>query len=245
MSYFNALTDRSALKHLKDSRNFLLLLLFFAVFPLLVSSSFIYAYQANQHLFADATPTAIALFHLAAIFAMAFALTPTTFIAILSGYFFSWYGLAGVVVAYPLAALLGLKMGRFANRFVLGPSFYRNEKIGVFLDRIRRDGFPMIVFARLSPILPFAMTNVALSVLKLNLFAFLAATMIGMFPRTFLFFLLGTEAPEIWAFVQNPTLGGLHRLLPVVLIVISTVGLLWVVKRAFGRMESRRAEENP
>ena len=225
-------TGLAACSPLKDSRNLLLLLLFFAVLPLLVSSSLIVVYQSNQHLLTDAGLTTLVLFHLSAIPAMALALTPTTFIAILSGYFFAWYGLPGVLLAYPLAALLGLKLGELANKKVIGSGFDRNERIRLFLDKVRRDGFPMIVFARLSPVLPFAMTNVALSVLKLNLIPFLVATMIGMFPRTFLFFVLGMQAPEIWAFVQRPSVDGVYSLLPVALLVISSLGLLWVLKRA-------------
>jgi hypothetical protein len=69
---------------------------------------------------------------------MALALTPTTFIAIISGYFFSWYGLAGLVLSYPLAALLGLKLGGAAKNLVLSENFHRNPKIQQFLEEIRR-----------------------------------------------------------------------------------------------------------
>jgi uncharacterized membrane protein YdjX (TVP38/TMEM64 family) len=236
MKIFDKIIEHSIFTHLKENRNFVFLLLFFAVLPLVVSSSFIYFQQANQHLLAERTLPALVLFHLAAIPAMAFALTPTTFIAVISGYFFSWYGLAGILVSYPLAAVLGLKFGGVAKKLFLGDKFFRTPKIQRFLEKIREDEFTMNIFVRLSPVLPFAMTNVAVSVLKLSLIPFMAATMIGMFPRTFIFFLLGKDAPEIWIFVQNPTPEGLHRLIPLLLIIISTAGLLWVVRRTFSRM---------
>ncbi|MBM9538546.1 TVP38/TMEM64 family protein [Desulfobulbus alkaliphilus] len=239
MSLFTRITTHTAFAHLRDNRNFLLLLLFFAIFPLAVSSLFIYVAQANQHLLTTQTMQALLIFHLAAIPAMALALTPTTFIAIVSGYFFSWYGLAGLVLSYPLSALLGLKLGGAAKNLVLSDSFYRNPDIQQFLEKIRQDEFTMIIFARLSPVLPFAMSNIALSVLKLGLVSFMLATMIGMLPRTFIFFMLGRDAQEIWAFAQNPSLEGLHRLIPLLLIIISTVGLLWVARRTLARMNSR------
>lgn len=239
MSLFTRLTTHTAFSHLRENRNFLLLLLFFAIFPLAVSSLFIYLAQANQHLLTTQTMPALLIFHLAAIPAMALALTPTTFIAIISGYFFSWYGLAGLVLSYPLAALLGLKLGGAAKNLVLSDNFHRNPKIQQFIEKIRQDEFTMIIFTRLSPVLPFAMTNVALSVLKLGLVYFMLATMIGMLPRTFIFFMLGRDAPEIWAFAQNPSPEGLHRLIPLLLIITSTGGLLWVAKRTLARMNSR------
>jgi uncharacterized membrane protein YdjX (TVP38/TMEM64 family) len=239
MSLFTRLTTHTAFSHLQENRNFLLLLLFFAIFPLAVSSLFIYFAQANQHLLTTQAIPVLIIFHLAAIPAMALALTPTTFIAIISGYFFSWYGLAGLVLSYPLAALLGLKLGGAAKNLVLSDNFYHNPNIQHFLEKVRQDEFIMIIFTRLSPVLPFAMTNIALSVLKLSLFSFMLATMIGMLPRTFIFFMLGREAQEIWAFAQNPSLEGLHRLIPLLLIITSTVGLLWVAKRTLARMNSR------
>ena len=38
---------------------------------------------------------------------MALAITPTTFVAILSGYFFGLAGLGGIMIAYPVAAFIG------------------------------------------------------------------------------------------------------------------------------------------
>ncbi|ADH85761.1 VTT domain-containing protein [Desulfurivibrio alkaliphilus] len=239
MSFFARLTNRTAFGHLRANRNFLLLLIFFAVLPLTVSSLFIYFAQANQHLLTTQTMPALLIFHLAAIPAMALALTPTTFVAIVSGYFFSWYGLAGLLLSYPLAALLGLRLGGAAKALVLSEDFYLNPKIQQFLEQIRRDEFTMIIFTRLSPVLPFAMTNVALSVLKLGLTSFMLGTMIGMLPRTLIFFMLGRDAPEIWAFAQNPSLEGLHRLIPLLLIITSTVGLLWIAQRTLTRMNSQ------
>ncbi|MDF1614789.1 TVP38/TMEM64 family protein [Desulfurivibrio dismutans] len=242
MSFFARLTAHPAFSHLQENRNFLLMLLFFALLPLVASSLFIYAAQANQHLLAERTISMLVLFHLAAIPAMALALTPTTFIAVISGYFFAWYGLAGLLLSYPLAALLGLKFGRTAQKLVLSKNFYHNPKIRRFLEQIGQDEFTMIVFARLSPVLPFAMTNMALSVLKLGLISFMLATMIGMLPRTFIFFLLGRDAPEIWAFVRDPTLEDFQQLIPLLLAIISATGLLWVAKRTVARMNEQTQE---
>ena len=223
-----------------ENLKFLLLLALFAVLPLLVSSSFfIYLYQANQHLLSH--PLAIVFFHLAAIPAMAFALIPTTFVAIASGYFFSWPGLVGILISYPLAALLGLKFGRLAQKLALNEKFFQTPKVKNLLENIRKDEFFMNIFVRLSPVLPFAMINVAISVLKLRILPFLAATMIGMFPRTFIFFMLGKDAPEILAFIQNPSPEGVYRLTPLILLIISTTGLLWIAKRTFARINQESA----
>jgi hypothetical protein len=48
-----------------------------------------------------------------------------------------------------------------------------------------------------------------------------------------LFLFAGREADELWSFVKNPSFAGASRLVPVVLILVSTFGLLWVMTRAF------------
>jgi uncharacterized membrane protein YdjX (TVP38/TMEM64 family) len=204
-----------------------------AALPVIVASFAVLVFQSQQNLFEQPTATTIVLFHAVSVVTMAFALTPTTFIAVLSGYFFSWYGLLGVLAAYPMAALIGLGMGRLAKDRILGDSFYQEPRVQQLLGGVRKDEFAMIVLTRLSPVLPFAMINVALSALRLDRRTYVIATMIGMLPRTLLFFFAGRQADELWSFVKDPSFAGASRLVPVVLIRVSTFGLLWVMRRAF------------
>jgi uncharacterized integral membrane protein len=78
--------------------------------PLVVSSSitvWVMFHEATIHQFDLPTWTMV---YAAASLTMAFALTPTTFVALLSGYFLGWQALIPVCVSYWLASWIGYVM---------------------------------------------------------------------------------------------------------------------------------------
>ena len=213
-------------------QKFLLLLLFFAILPLTFSSYVVFFFQQNSEWLFKTEATTIIAFYLLSIATMALALTPSTFIAIVSGYYFGWIGLLGIVLSYPLSAIFGLMLGKVLNEKFVGRLLSDEKKMQAYIDSLRKNEFLMIIFARLSPVLPFAMSNVALSSMRLDYGIFMLATLIGMLPRTFIFFWMGMNASEIWELIQKPSMEGLMNLIPVVLILVSTVGLYYVFKRS-------------
>lgn len=166
-------------------------------------------------------------------FTMAFALTPTTFVSIMSGYLFSWPGGLGILLAYSLAAVIGRQVGKFVQSRFSSAGLFQSSAHQGFLDNLAKNPFNMLVFARLSPVLPFAMTNLLIAQVRIKPTTYLAGTMVGMFPRTLAFFLLGMNATEIWALIQNPNQGDLSKILFWGLILISSFGLYQVIKRAW------------
>lgn len=174
---------------------------------------------------------------------MSFALTPTTVIAILSGYFFGWLGFAGVMATYAVACIIGLRFGNFIYRFFVGDSIFQNKKLSSFLEALHEQEFLLIFFGRLSPIFPFAMMNIVFAALKPEMFRYLTAGILGALPRTFLFFFLGKNAIEIWQFALNPTLEGSQALIPVALVVVSSVGIIWIFRRAMKRKIKKVSEQ--
>jgi uncharacterized membrane protein YdjX (TVP38/TMEM64 family) len=166
---------------------------------------------------------------------MAFAITPTTFIAILAGYFFSWTGLIGIVCSYILASILGILIGKALQKSGIKYTPKPGSKFEKLLNNFGDNEFMLIAFARLSPVLPFAMTNIALSSIHLRWKNYLSGSVVGMLPRTFLFFWAGKNAQDIWNLVKHPSLDGVGKIVPVIFIIISTLGLYWVIKKKLNR----------
>lgn len=162
---------------------------------------------------------------------MALAITPTTFVAIISGYFFSWQGLIGIIISYTFASVLGLLFGKGIQKLGIAYHPKPGSKFERLLNNFGNDEFMLIAFARLSPVLPFAMTNVALSSLNLRWTNYILASLAGMLPRTFISFWAGKNATDIWNFALNPSVGGASRLIPIILVLVSSIGLYWVVKK--------------
>ncbi|MEX0812113.1 MAG: VTT domain-containing protein [Chitinophagales bacterium] len=220
---------------LKDPKNqkFLLFLLFFAIIPALFSSSFIYIFQLYlPELTQPGFKSYLLFFGLTGI-TMSFALTPTTFIAIISGYFFGWPGLPGVIISYLAASLIGLWFGDVINKTVVGQYIANNASLKKFFDKLKEQEFLMVFFGRLSPILPFAMMNFAFSSIRPTISTYLIASLVGMFPRTLIFFVTGMQAVEIWGFVRNPNLEGFMSLVPLLLVIVSSIGIIWLLRKTY------------
>ncbi len=203
----------------------------FAVVPAIFSTYFMLLAKSHEAMLMGAA--GFLLFFTLASFTMAFALTPTTFIALLSGYFFNWWGLTGVAVSYLVATVIGLLFGRKLNEWFVGGFLSEDEQLSKFFKQMKEKSLLMVIFGRLSPVLPFAMMNIAFASIRVSWGSYLFGSLIGMFPRTFVFFYTGMNAPEIWSFLMKPSLEGLSAVVPVLLVIISTAGILWLVNRSW------------
>jgi len=158
-----------------------------------------------------------------------FAFTPPTFLALIFGYFIGWKG---------LMPLLALNMGAIflvniitnlldKNRFKKIVS--ENEKVKNILDNIRKQEFKLIFFTKLSPVLPFALTNFVFALSGAKLKNILLAGFLGMIPRTVLAVWTGSEAKEIRRLLENPNEGNVEKILLIVLVIGSVAGILYFV----------------
>ncbi len=207
-----------------SNARFAALLLAFVIIPVVCSSLITYLLFQYQHLLNNELHILL-LFTLVSIFTMTFALTSTTFIAIITGYFFSWQGLPALLIAYPIACLLGLLLGKYLNKWIVGASFFQQPPYDRIFEKMKDRQIWLVAFIRLSPVLPFAMMNIALSTIRIHYGQYLLGTIIGMLPRTLVFFVAGKNVQELWKFLKNPSLEGSFQLLPIVLILVSTMGL--------------------
>lgn len=223
----------------------LLLTLWVSVAPLTVSS--LVAYYALTH---EATVASFGtiywmLFFAASCLTMGLALTPTTFIALLSGYFLGWTALPGVIIGYTGASLIGFLLTYAIDGGQLLRSVYqwlgsKADRLRQLLSGIHDNQFGIIVMARLSPVLPFALMNVVLPVAGVRLVPFLVAGTSGMLPRTVFFVWLGSEAQALRTLVEEEGTAGIGpRLWLVGLLVVSLVGFFYYGRRVLFAGESR------
>lgn len=200
--------------------------------PLLTSSLLTAWAIGYEDYWAALSVTEWTLITLALAFAAAFALVPPTFLALVYGYFLGWIGL-------PLLLLL--------NFGAIGIVFFMGEKLipvsflpqiqaaypaaAKLLLRFHEDPVRLIFFAKLSPALPFAITNLVFTLAGARLSQMLIGGALGMIPRTVLALWIGTQAKEIRYLLEHPNEGLGTKLLILVLVVLSTVGILWFFKK--------------
>ena len=154
------------------------------------------------------------------------ALTPPTFLALVYGYFLGW-------IAIPL--LFGLNFGAIAIIFImsrfLNPELIRGYLIQVYpkvtslLNRFYQNELRLIFFAKLSPILPFAVANLFFAMAGARFRQILTGGTLGMIPRTILAVWAGKEAQDITYLLAHPNEGLWTKVVLITLIVISTIGI--------------------
>jgi uncharacterized membrane protein YdjX (TVP38/TMEM64 family) len=172
---------------------------------------------------------------------MALALTPTTFVAIISGYYFGWVGLPGMVAAYALAAALGYELARRLDHGKLRTLLHHFPKADAVLAELQTQSWSLIILTRLSPVLPCALMTFVLAIVGVARRRFLAASVLGMLPRSLFFYWLGTKAQDVLALLRNPDEGTLSKLVLVGLVIASLFGLYFVFNRALQRVLQRSA----
>lgn len=184
------------------------------------------------------------LFYAAASLTMAFGLTPTTFIALLSGYFLGWSSVPGVLTSYLGASLLGYAAASLVDRGRLIRSISDVTDRPGLIDKLREGEVMFIILARISPFLPFAIMNILLAALRVDLKKFLVAGFAGMLPRTLLFIWLGSQVGSIVALLEGDSRHGSARIGLAVLIGISLIGFYYFFKRyVLSAVEHKASDE--
>ena len=219
-------------------------MLLLVVVPVVVSSTLaVYLYQFQEAL-SNLSIWQLLLYFVVISFTMAFALTPTTFVALVSGFYLGWQGFPGIVVSYGIAALIGYSLAQLIDHGKMMGFLNRFEKARNLMQELRNESWSLIFLTRISPVLPFALMNFVLSLLQINKMRFFLASIVGMLPRTLFFFWIGTQANDIINLLQDPDSGGNGKILMIALIIISIGGLYFVFDRALKKALLKATAKN-
>ena len=217
---------------IRENASTFLSMLLLVVVPVVVSSTLAFILYQYQDFLRELSWLQMLLYFAVISVTMAFALTPTTFVALVSGFYLGWNGFAGIVVSYGIAALIGYSLAQLIDHGKMMSFLNRFEKARILMQELRNQSWSLIFLTRISPVLPFALMNFVLSLLQVNKQKFLVASIVGMLPRTLFFFWIGTQASDIIKLLQDPDSGSGGQILMISLIVISIGGLYFVFDRA-------------
>ncbi len=227
-------------KLLTQNTGTLLYSLLLVVVPVVFSSGLAVWLYGHQSQMQNLTPAQVGLYFLVVSFTMAFALTPTTFVALATGFFLGWSGFPGVVVAYGAAALVGYSMARLVDQGKLEKLLHQFPKAEGIRDELRNQSWSLIILSRISPVLPFAFMTFVLSLVRVPRLRFLVASMVGMLPRTLFFFWVGTQAQDLLALLQDPNAGTSGKVLMAALVILSFAGLYVLFNRALKKALAKK-----
>ena len=164
---------------------------------------------------------------------MALALTPTTLVAICTGYFLGFNGLLPLVIAYTTASFLGYTLAQYLGRNTTQLLLHRYPRTEQIIDQLnKKSPYWFVALCRLSPILPFGIMNVVLSFIGTPLKPFILGGLVGMLPRTIAALTAGKLTYDLVSLVNQPGQNKLLQISFLLLILLSSFGLLVVFKRA-------------
>lgn len=130
---------------------------------------------------------------------MGLALLPTTLIALASGFYFGWWSLPFLVLGYSLASILGYTLGKITNLGFTELIFKKNPKFRKEVESRKGKEGSLIFFIRISPIVPFAVSNFLFASLTIKLWKVLVYGIPGMLTRTVIAFSAGVLASSYLA----------------------------------------------
>lgn len=160
------------------------------------------------------------------------ALCPPTFLAIVFGYFMGFKAIPYLLIINFGAIFLIYVFYKILDFKWIEGYFEKNEKIKNLLKNIKADELKIIFFAKLSPILPFALTNLTFAISGAKLRNILIGGFGGMLPRTILAVYTGSQAKQIRTLIQNPNEGLFSKILVLLLIIVSVWGITHYFRKA-------------
>lgn len=167
------------------------------------------------------------------ILTMAFALTPTTLVAITVGYFIGFNGLIPLVISYSLASVMGYYLAQSLGTGTMHNIYVTYPKAERLINNLNRGTpFWFVVMCRLSPVLPFGLMNVVLSFTATPFRSFLLGGIFGMLPRTITALMVGKLANDLINVVAHPGQNQLMQISFTILVIVSGVGLTYYFRKA-------------
>ncbi|GAB4037958.1 TVP38/TMEM64 family protein [Spirosoma gilvum] len=159
-------------------------------------------------------------------------LTPPTMLALIFGYFLGWNAVLPMfVINFGGILFINLIVRWLDHDWVLA-FIRRNPKAQSVLDRILTNELEVIFFAKLSPILPFGLTNLMFALSGARLKNILLGGFLGMTPRTILAVWSGHEAHAIKTLLDNPNQGSWSQIIVVGLVIVSIAGLWRTIQKS-------------
>ncbi len=203
--------------------------IFLTIIPLVFSSALTVAVISHENLVLSLGWQHWILITLVCCLTSTFAITPPTLLALIFGYFIGWAALLPIF----LLNMAAIFLVNIITKQIDGDKFRSyvsdNQQIRGILENIHRQELKFIFFTKLSPVLPFALTNFVFALSGAKLRNILLGGFLGMIPRTILAIWTGLQAKEIKQLLENPNEGSTQKILIIVLFIVSVGGILYYV----------------
>lgn len=206
------------------------------IMPLSFSSVLGYMIYNHEAYLQTLTIAQWVIIYALSILTMAFALTPTTIIALISGYFLGFWAIIPLILTYSIASIIGYLISKPLGRNFQLTLHQAYPRLDEFIHRMSNSSpIGFVLFSRISPVLPFAVMNVVLPFIGIKFRHFFWGGMAGMLPRTLLAILSGSIANSLINLINKPNSSSYMQIGFAVLLAISIFGFILLFKRPLRR----------
>ncbi|GAB3647422.1 hypothetical protein GCM10028791_09350 [Echinicola sediminis] len=162
---------------------------------------------------------------------MGLAFVPTTLLAISTGFLWSWEALPLLVLSYTIASLIGYFTGKTLDKNSLGLLLHNYPKAAKLVEQKQSKMGSLVFFVRISPVIPFALSNLLFALLEAGWKKVVLFGAMGMLPRTIMAFSTGVMASSIAEAFEKKE-GGTQVLLFIGLLALSIFGIWRFFKKS-------------
>ena len=177
----------------------------------------------------------------------ALILGPAWLFALVAGLAFGLAkGILLVWVSATLAAIAGFLMSRYFARHRIEKLAKKNEKYEAVDRAIKRHGWKVVLLLRISPLLPYTISNYIYGLTAVDFLHYLFATAVGLIPMVAVYVSIGAAGREAALAAAG---GGHHNVVELVVLgvgIVFTIAAAILIARAARRelVEMRVAREN-
>src|SRR5919109_2055373 len=174
-------------------------------------------------------------------------LAPGAILTIGAGFAFGlWKGFLAASAGATLGAALAFLVARFIARGKIEAIAKRNDKFRNIDNAIGRQGAKLIFLLRLSPVIPFNLSNYFYGLTGVKFWSYVLASWIGMMPGTFLYVYIGTAGKAAVAAASGGTAvkrGWQYWTFLSVGLAATIAVTVWVTKIARDALKSQAVQE--
>lgn len=130
-------------------------------------------------------------------FLMSTSLVVNTLIIVIGAYYLKFYSLIYLSPAYMLACTIGYFIGKNINKEAINNLISEVKGLKEITERMQDSQLSTVGLTKMSPVLPFVVTNALFGVLNFNFYKFFIGSFLGKWPRVLLFTFIGTSIKSL------------------------------------------------
>ena len=161
---------------------------------------------------------------------------PASILTLGGGFIFGFgWGIAYVLAGAIAGAVAAFLVGRYLARDWVARKIEGHPKFKAIDDAIAREGWRIVLLARLAPIFPYAILNYGFALTRISIGHYTWATMVGVVPAMCAFVYFGSLATDLTNLNQGVKSAGWLKWAIGVMTIIVTVFLARIARRSLNR----------